>query len=151
VLSWAQRYGAGGIVVWPLVDFRLTQRFGPTDFTLQPPLCWHGTCYAHFHDGLDLAVALGTQIHAIASGRVIFAGRFSDGNMVVEIEHTPSVVSIYAHLQPDPFVVEGDSVNAGESVGVVGMTGLTTGPHLHLGVHVDGQPFDPMLILPPRP
>jgi murein DD-endopeptidase MepM/ murein hydrolase activator NlpD len=151
VLGWARRYGAGGVVVWPIDNARFTQGFGPTDFALEPPRCWRGTCYAHFHDGIDLAAPLGTQVRAIAAGQVIFAGRFPDGAIVVEVEHAAGVLSMYVHLQPDLRVSEGQAVSAGTPVGVVGLTGITTGPHLHLGLHVHGEPFDPLLVLPPKP
>jgi Peptidase family M23 len=55
---------------------------------------------------------------------------------------------LYGHLQPALLVTEGKSVSAGEPIGSVGMTGNTTGPHLHLGIFVSGQPIDPRLVLP---
>ena len=112
-----QRYGYGALVVWPL-DGRLTQGFGPTDFTAEPARCYEGHCYAHFHDGIDIAAPLGTPVRAIATGRVVLAGRVSDGAVVVEIEHGAGVISLYGHLNPTLSVRDGDSVVAGQVVGL---------------------------------
>ena len=71
--------------------------------------------------------------------------------MVVEIEHAPGVTSAYAHLQPEPPVAVGDSVLAGQVIGFVGLTGVTTGAHLHLAVFGGGEFVDPLSVLPARP
>jgi murein DD-endopeptidase MepM/ murein hydrolase activator NlpD len=150
VLGWAERYGYGALVVWPIEGGRITQAFGPTSFSLEPPLCYRGTCYRHFHDGLDIGAPLGTPVRAIASGQVIFAGRLSDGAVVVQIEHGANSLSLYGHLQPGLLVNERESVSAGEPIGGVGLTGNTAGPHLHLEIRVSGEPIDPLLVLPAR-
>jgi hypothetical protein len=150
VLGWAQRYGYGALLVWPL-DGRLTQGFGPTDFALEPARCYEGHCYAHFHDGIDIGAPLDTPVRAIAAGQVTIAGRMSDGGVIVEIEHRPGVFSLYGHLQPEPAVRIGDSVVAGQVIGRIGLTGLTTGPHLHFEIVASGVPVDPLLVLPPEP
>lgn len=149
VMSWAQRYGYGALIVWPVTG-TISQGFGPTTFTAEPARCYLGHCYPHFHDGIDIAAPLGTPVRAIATGRVVLAGRLSDGAVVVEIEHSPDVISLYGHLQPTLAVHEGDSVVAGEVLGSVGLTGNTTGPHLHFAIYA-GVPVDPMQILPVRP
>jgi murein DD-endopeptidase MepM/ murein hydrolase activator NlpD len=128
----------------------LTQRFGPTSLVLEPPRCYAGTCYAHFHDGIDLAAPLGTPVRAMAAGRVVLAGRVPDGAVVVEIDHGAGVLTLYGHLEVGLAVAVGDRVAGGESIGAVGMTGNTTGPHLHFGVWSAGVPVDPLTILPPR-
>jgi len=150
VMAWAVRYGHTPTVVWPL-DGPITQHFGPTDSELQPPLWYRGRWYPHFHAGLDIAAPVGTAVQAIAAGRVTFAGEIADGAVVVEVEHAPGVTSAYAHLEPDPPVQWGDLVVAGEVVGTVGLTGITTGPHLHLAVWSAGEPLDPLTVLPPIP
>jgi len=149
VLGWAERYGYGARVVWPIEGGRISQRFGPTSFTGEPRLCYRGTCYEHFHDGLDLAAPIGTPVQAIASGRVTIAGRLSDGAVVVEIEHSPGVLSRYGHLESALRVRVGESVTTGEVIGSVGLTGNTTGPHLHFEIYASGEPIDPLLVLPP--
>jgi murein DD-endopeptidase MepM/ murein hydrolase activator NlpD len=138
-------------VVWPVAGGRVTQGFGPTALALEPPRCWRGRCYAHFHDGLDIAAPLGTPVRAIAAGRVVIAGRVADGAVVVQVEHAGGVTSLYGHLQPGLPVRIGDEVAVGQAVGAVGMTGNTTGPHLHLEVDVAGSPVDPLTVLPPQP
>jgi len=149
VLGWAERYGYGARVVWPIEGARITQLFGPTTFTGEPRLCHRGTCYEHFHDGLDLAAPIGTPVQAIATGRVTIAGRLSDGAVVVEIEHSPGVLSRYGHLETELRVRVGESVATGEVIGSVGLTGNTTGPHLHFEIYASGEPIDPLLVLPP--
>ena len=150
VLRWAQRYGYGAFLVWPL-DGPLTLGFGPTDMALQPARCYEGTCYAHFHSGIDIGAPLDTPVRAIAAGRVTIAGELSDGAVVVEIEHRPDVHSVYGHLQPEPPVAVGDTVVAGQVIGRVGLTGVTTGPHLHFEIVASGVPIDPLLVLPSAP
>ncbi len=151
VMGWAERYGYGARVVWPVEGGWISQGFGPTSFTLEPAGCFEGKCYAHFHDGIDIAAPLGTPVRAIAAGRVTIAGRMSDGAVVVEIEHSPGVLSRYGHLEPGPAVRVGESVSAGELVGSIGLTGNTTGPHLHLEIYASGVPVDPLLVLPLEP
>ena len=150
VMGWAERYGYGARVVWPVDGGRISQGFGPTSFTLEPAGCFEGKCYDHFHDGIDIAAPIGTPVHAIAAGRVTIAGRLSDGAVVVEIEHAPGVFSRYGHLEPDLRVGVGQSVSAGDPIGSIGLTGNTTGPHLHFEIYASGEPVDPLLILPPR-
>ena len=148
VMGWAGRYGYGARVVWPVEGGRISQGFGPTSFALEPAGCFEGPCYDHFHDGIDLAAPLGTPVRAIAAGRVTIAGRLSDGAVVVEIEHAPGVFSRYGHLEPGPAVRVDQSVSAGDVVGSIGLTGNTTGPHLHFEIDASGEPVDPLLVLP---
>ena len=79
------------------------------------------------------------------------AGRVPDGAVVVEIDHGAGVLTLYGHLEVGLAVAVGDRVVAGQVLGAVGMTGNTTGPHLHFGVWRAGVPVDPLTILPPRP
>jgi murein DD-endopeptidase MepM/ murein hydrolase activator NlpD len=149
-MGWAERYGYGARVVWPIEAGRVTQGFGPTSFTGAAPGCFEGRCHAHFHDGLDIAAPVGTRVRAIAAGRVTLAGRVADGAVVVIVEHTSTTSSLYGHLEPELRVREGAAVAAGDIVGSVGLTGTTTGPHLHLEILVSGAPIDPATVLPPR-
>lgn len=66
----------------------------------------------------------------------------------VEIEHSPGVLSRYGHLESRLRVRVGESVTTGGVIGSVGLTGNTTGPHLHFEIYASGEPIDPLLVLP---
>jgi len=149
VMYWANRYAVSVQVVWPVTG-KITQWFGPTSLTLEPSLVYQGKYYAHFHPGIDIAAPLGTPVRAISGGQVVFAGRDSSGAVVVEIEHLPNVNSLYGHLQDPPAVKVGQVVVTGQVVGKVGLTGNTTGPHLHFAIYDAGLPIDPMSVMPPQ-
>ena len=138
--------------MWPVAGARITQGFGPTSLALEPPRCYRGLCYPHFHDGLDIAAPLGTPVRAIAAGRVTIAGRVADGAVVVEIEHGAGVTS---PLRPPPARARGPRrrrrSSPARSSGAVGLTGNTTGPHLHFEIDAAGVPVDPLTVLPPTP
>jgi hypothetical protein len=134
---------SGSGVVEPVDGARLTQAFGPTALAIEPATVVDGVRYAHFHDGLDLAAPLGTAVRAAAAGSVVAAGRQSDGAVVVRIRHADGSETSYGHLQPDLAVRDGDRVVAGQVIGGVGLTGHTTGPHLHFEVSVGGRAVDP--------
>jgi murein DD-endopeptidase MepM/ murein hydrolase activator NlpD len=139
---------------WSLpVRGAITQAFGPTTLALEPPRLYRGVYYAHFHDAVDFAARLGQPVLAAAEGRVTFVGHLSDGAMVVLIAHPGGFVSVYAHLDDTfrrPPVRIGDAVNSGQVIGFVGLTGITTGPHLHFAVLSGGQPIDPLALLATR-
>ncbi len=139
---------------WSLpVRGAITQPFGPTTFPLEPARTFNGVYYAHFHDAIDLAALLGQPVLAAAEGRVTFVGHLSDGAMVVIIAHAGGLVSVYAHLDDTfarPPVRIGAAVSAGQVIGFVGLTGITTGPHLHFAVLRGGQPIDPLSLLASR-
>lgn len=139
---------------WSLpVRGTITQPFGPTTFALEPPRVYQGVQYAHFHDAIDFAARLGQPVVAAAEGRVTFVGHLSDGAMVVVIAHSGGLVSVYAHLDDTfarPPVRIGDSVKTNQLIGFVGLTGITTGPHLHFSVLRGGQPIDPLSLLTSR-
>lgn len=125
----------------------ISQPFGPTSFGLEPPRLYKGVQYGHFHEGVDITAPAGTTIVAPSRGRVVFAGRMGDGAEVVVLAHDDGLVSLYAHLDAGalaPTVKAGDVVEAGARIGAVGLTGLTTGYHLHWAVYQNGQPIDPL-------
>lgn len=133
----------------PLIG-EVSQPFGPTYLGLEPARLYKGTYYSHFHEGLDITAPGGTPIVAPARGRVVFAGRMMDGAQVVVLAHDNGLVSLYAHLDGGPLaptVKAGDLVGAGDRIGAVGLTGLTTGYHLHWAVYRNGEPVDPESLL----
>lgn len=136
--------------VWPSQG-PVSQPFGPTALTLEPPRTYHGVAYPNFHDGIDIAAPLGAPVFAAAGGRVAFVGHLPDGAEIVLIAHDGALFSIYAHLDdthaPPPVKV-GDSVRAGDPIGWIGLTGITTGPHLHFVIRRGDEPIDPSGLLP---
>jgi peptidoglycan hydrolase-like protein with peptidoglycan-binding domain len=100
-----------------------------------------------FHTGVDYPAPPGTTVTAAGRGRVVFAGWDSGGygNLVV-IEHPRGVRSMYAHLARIT-VGQGASVAAGNAVGTVGSTGISTGPHLHFELRIAGASVDPLSAL----
>lgn len=97
----------------------------------------------HFHKGLDISNRLGTPVVASAEGTVIMAGHDGAYGDSVEIDHGGGIVTKYAHLQRAT-VKPGQWIRRGEVIGHVGMTGRTTGPHLHYEVRLNGVPVNPM-------
>ena len=90
------------------------------------------------HLGTDYAAPVGTPVQTIADGRVVFAGRKGgDGNMV-RIAHTRGYETYYLHLSRI-LVRNGQSVHQGQRIGLVGATGLATGPHLDFRVRQGGR------------
>ncbi len=98
------------------------------------------------HEGVDIAAGEGEPIRAVRSGRVTFAGpRGTYGNTVI-IDHGGGLETLYAHAL-QVLVEPGQWVEAGEVIALVGSTGRSTGPHLHLEVRLNGIPYDPLLCL----
>jgi murein DD-endopeptidase MepM/ murein hydrolase activator NlpD len=105
---------------------------------------YNGAPVTSYHHGTDFAVDEGTPVAASNGGRVAFAGALPvRGNSVI-IDHGAGVFSAYHHLV-STVMTQGQSVNAGDLVGYVGMTGLATGPHLHWEIVVGGINVDPVL------
>ncbi len=138
-------FGPGGLMLsWPMVGGTLSQPFGPTTFTLEPPL----GSYRHFHTGIDIAAAPGTAVLAAADGLVVSVQHtsFGYGNYVI-VAHGGGLFTLYGHLA-DTSVVEGQHVLRSQLVGHEGATGLATGPHLHFEVRYNGAVVDPTTYLP---
>ena len=129
----------------------ITQEFGPTDVWVEPSRTYDGVTYAHFHEGVDIAGAWAADVVAPARGRVVFVGMMMDGAEIVVLAHDDGVVTMYAHLDAwnnRPDVSAGDEVAAGQKIGTQGMTGMTTGQHLHWAAWKNGKLIDPMSLLP---
>ncbi|MDE3112389.1 MAG: peptidoglycan DD-metalloendopeptidase family protein [Chloroflexota bacterium] len=146
----------GRLVNWPLGGV-ITQGFGPTPFWGEPAAWYNGVWYPHFHNGLDIAAPMYTPIRAPAAGRVVTVGKpylaWGDTAEIVIIAHGGNFSTLYGHLDDSarpPVVSVGQWVRAGQLIGYVGMTGWTTGPHLHFMTIVDGHAQNPLSYLPPR-
>lgn len=100
-----------------------------------------------YHRGIDFDAGYGAPIGAIADGVVSYVGYGGGWGYRVEIEHVingQKVTSLYAHMIDNSSVLQvGSPVVAGDLVGAIGSTGLSTGPHLHLEIHIDDVPIDP--------
>jgi len=103
---------------------------------------YNGSAYQYFHTGLDFCGSRGIEIYAPARGVVVYTGQMIvRGNSTV-IDHGWGVYTAYAH-QSEILVAEGDVVDVGQLIGLVGETGRVTGPHLHWEVIVGGVQVDP--------
>ena len=94
------------------------------------------------HKGVDLAGASGSPVVAADNGTVITAEYRSDYGNIIIIDHNNGLTTYYAHLSKISVNV-GDVVEKGNTVGLVGSTGISTGPHLHFEVRRNGTPIDP--------
>lgn len=121
----------------------ISQSYGCTGYRLNPR---RGAC-RHFHDGLDIAAPLGRYVKAAADGYVAYAGyspwdRGARAYIVITV-HAGGVEAVYAHLKPVRKARAGQRVERGDVIGAVGMTGTTSGPHVHWEVRKHGRTVDP--------
>lgn len=99
------------------------------------------------HYGVDFSAKHGSPVWASGSGTVVFAGYQRGYGRVVKIQHSPSVVTLYAHLSKfESGVKVGARIAQKQVLGYVGSSGLSTGPHLHYEYHINNQPRDPMTV-----
>jgi murein DD-endopeptidase MepM/ murein hydrolase activator NlpD len=107
--------------------------------------CWRP------HHGLDYVAPIGTPISSIGDGRVVFKGWKGGYGNLVEIRHKNNFRSRYGHLSRfAKGLYVGKQVKAGELIGYLGSTGLSTGPHLHFELHKNGVPVNPLKVNIPR-
>lgn len=100
------------------------------------------------HDGIDIAAPVGSHILSSKDGVVIYANNKIGGyGKMVIIKHENNVYSVYAHAKK-MYVSKGDKVDKGQVIAQVGMTGRTTGPHLHFEIRVGDDPKNPLKFLP---
>ena len=138
-----------GTLAWPMTG-TVTQEFGCTGFSWEPR---YGSC-AHYHNGIDIAAAMYTPIRAAGPGVVLFAGPNPYDPVpkawIVIIAHSSQLLTWYAHIDNNahpPRVRAGDHVVKGEIIAYEGMTGHTTGPHLHWMVELNNVFVNPRLFL----
>ena len=98
------------------------------------------------HGGVDLRGKIGFPIYAIQNGKVLISERMFFEGIFTVIDHGSQMFSLYMH-QSKTLVKEGDFVKKGTKIGEIGSTGVSTGPHLHLGLRVDGVMINPLSVL----
>lgn len=132
-------------MIYPVVRPVVTTEYGERTFAQS------------FHSGIDLAQNSRTPVLAAADGKVLEAGLAVPGKpdqsygMMVVIAHDTKLSTLYAHLDVGPYaptVKPGDTVRRGQIIGYIGMTGITSGPHVHFEVRENGQHRDPAKYLP---
>ena len=120
---------------WPVPSCTLiTSRFG---YRVAPT-----TGASTYHGGLDIGAGMGASIVAAGAGDVIYAGANGGYGNCVMIDHGDGVVTVYAHMSSIG-VSYGQYVTAGQYVGAVGSTGVSTGPHCHFEIRINGAQTDP--------
>ncbi|MGH7719678.1 MAG: M23 family metallopeptidase, partial [Gemmatimonadaceae bacterium] len=100
------------------------------------------------HEGIDVSAPMGAPIVAPAAGTVRRVARERGYGLVLEIDHGDGIVTRYAHCSRI-VVRSGQRVRRGQEVAAVGNSGLSTGPHLHYEIHVDGRVVDPLTYVLP--
>ncbi len=127
-----------------VVGAAVTQPFGCTSLELEP---FDANCPTlHFHTGVDLAAPLGADVYSATGGKAFVGYDPKGAGSYVEVVVDLHVRILYCHLR-EWRVSSGQEVRPGELIGLVGATGLATGPHVHLQVDVDDTPVDPATFL----
>jgi murein DD-endopeptidase MepM/ murein hydrolase activator NlpD len=98
------------------------------------------------HTGLDFRGMTGEPIRATAAGKVTQAGWSGGYGKLVEVDHGNGLATRYGHLSEIEVTV-GQTIRIGQTVGLLGTTGRSTGPHLHYETRVDGEAVDPQKFL----
>ena len=123
-----------GMIRSPISGARLSSGFGMRFHPLLQR--------TRMHAGVDYAARSGTPIQSAAPGKILFAGRNGGYGNQVQVRHDNGIVTTYSHMSR--FAARsGERVAAGETIGFVGSTGLSTGAHLHYEVHIGGRPVNP--------
>jgi len=130
-------YFKGGRLAWPLRG-PITSRYGTR---IHPVFKTRAT-----HTGIDISGKKGDPVRAAAPGEVLYTGWLRGYGQVIILDHGGNLTTVYAHLSGID-TNEGNKVAAGDLIGRVGSTGVTTGNHLHFEVRVNGNTADPMKYL----
>ena len=125
--------------VYPVMGPRVSSSYGNRRHPLRK--------VKHHHQGVDLAAPSGAPIRAVADGQVMFADPYAGYGKLVVIQHDGGLTSHYGHCARI-LVQPGTHVRAGDIIGTVGSTGISTGPHLHFELRKSGKSLDPERLLP---
>lgn len=128
----------------PVEGSTVSSPFGPRQtFTTA-----NGATSSKNHHSIDLAAAAGTPIKAFQSGKVTANGWVDGYGWTIEVTHPNGLISQYHHMQNSSSVAVGTEVKQGQTIGNVGSTGNSTGPHLDLSIIKDGKYIDPASVIP---
>ncbi len=131
-----ERIGEQGIFLWPCPSSKhITSYFG----NRVAPKAGASTD----HKGIDIGASMGASVIAAADGTVTTVNYNSARGYYIVIDHGNGYETLYQHLSRQD-VTGGDMVTAGQQIGAVGDTGISTAPHLHFEIHVNGTPVDPL-------
>lgn len=128
--------------IWPHAS-KINNEFG---FRRNP---FGGRTY-EFHAGMDIDGERGDIVVAPGNGKVVEAGWKGGYGNFIELEHGNGLTTRYGHLSKVE-VAAGDTISRGQTIGLVGSTGRSTGPHLHYELRVNDRPINPRFFLPPEP
>ena len=128
-----------GSKVYPLLGSKMSSDYGNRRHPIKRVI--------KHHDGIDLAAPLDAPIRSISDGVVIFADPYGGYGRYIVVRHLGGLTTHYGHCH-NIKVRPGQRVKAGQILGTVGTTGLTTGPHLHIEIRINGVAQDPEKFLP---
>jgi murein DD-endopeptidase MepM/ murein hydrolase activator NlpD len=126
--------------IWPVAGGEATDSFGGR----RDPF---GGNSSEFHSGQDISAERGTPVYAAGIATVKFAGAQSGYGQIVILDHGDGITTRYGHLSKIE-VIAGQQLARGETIGRVGSTGRSTGPHLHYEVRINEEPVNPRAYLP---
>ncbi|MEC9464469.1 MAG: M23 family metallopeptidase [Myxococcota bacterium] len=126
------------LLEWPLAATGITSLYGPRPDPVEDRV--------GFHYGVDMSAAYGTEVMSSASGIVISAGWNGGHGRRVVVQHRYGYRTSYSHLS-QIIAIPGHRISAGQTVGLLGNSGRSTGPHLHFEVTRYGKHLDPLEIL----
>ena len=134
---------AGGEFANPVEGGTISSKFGPRDTFATS----NGASSSRWHKSIDIAAPAGTAIKSVQGGKVTANGWVSGYGWTIEVTHDNGYVSMYHHMQNQSSVAVGTEVKQGQTIGNVGSTGNSTGPHLDLTITKDGTPVDPASLI----
>ena len=134
---------SGGEFANPVEGGTISSKFGPRDTFATS----NGASSSRWHKSIDIAAPAGTAIKSVQDGKVTANGWMDGYGWTIEVTHANGYVSMYHHMQNSSSVAVGTDVKQGQTIGNVGSTGNSTGPHLDLTITKDGTPVDPASLI----